>query len=245
MILLISLIVRVVWIGKRVKGFIMTLKSIIIPITKEKMTQTISNINTTNGLRFLKWEKKKVQQQYSVNMVSEIFKKILEEVKSPEFEETYKQRRLDYKNSLTLSYQLGKMCGEIMVKDLPLLESDYRDLEDSPTYVRVSKEDLDRYDNFLSSHDKPTKEQWDVYLEFRRELENKYLKPEFVVTFNIMNIPDDEMEDFKRGVGDVLWHSDICYYNCDPKDIEVYDTESLNFTKIKLKLRKDDTKRTT
>ncbi len=66
-------------------------------------------------------------------------------------------------------------------------------------------------------------------------LEEKYL-PKFVdCHFQLLNITEENMVEFKLGLRDSLWGCDASHYSTDPDDIEVKADEDGWFTNIRLK----------
>ena len=61
---------------------------------------------------------------------------------------------------------------------------------------------------------------WDDYLNYRKELETKYLPETFNVS--ICNLKEGvDIDSFKQGVGEGMWNTDHSHYSCDPKDIVI------------------------
>jgi hypothetical protein len=80
-------------------------------------------------------------------------------------------------------------------------------------------------------------ERWNKLQSFRKELIKKYLPHTFegYVLPKIHYTENFNMSDFKKGIKDALWDSDVCYYKIENEnDIEISEDEW--FTKITLKL---------
>ena len=66
-------------------------------------------------------------------------------------------------------------------------------------------------------------------------LEEKYLPKTIECRFQLLNITEENMKDFKKGVGASLWDCDCSHYSTEVKDIDVKADEDGLFTIITLK----------
>ena len=130
----------------------------------------------------------------------------------------------------TLQYYVGKLVGEIIVSDhLPTLSTD---MIKSMRVIEVSEEDTKEHDRLSdlwrdSEKDSDDRnEHWDVHLKNMYMLSEKYLPHVLkmrIPKFGIHLITD--MEEFKTGISDVLWNSDLCSYHIEHDKIEIKETE--------------------
>lgn len=169
---------------------------------------------------------------------SDVVSRLMKKINDPEYQERMKQKRINYKKSLTAEYQLGFFVGEDIVnRFLPtlsvepgtrkeILVSD----EDQREYNRLDKR---WYEKCKLGKDQSEKE-WTDFQEFRQVLKTKYLPNPLVCHENLLNIRD--MGKFKAGLMTSLWDCDHCSYSLEKEDIEIYDEEDY-FTIIKLKLK--------
>lgn len=158
-----------------------------------------------------------------------------------------KEKRLKHKESLTLSYQLGRYVGEKISVNIPSLSCDGGGTRKVHTVTTEEQKEVDRlYGLYRERNDGKDQDKTDeerkeitkLFYEYRKyvhTLEKKYFPPTIDLIVNLVNVPESEIDDFKRGISRSLWDSDTCTYNLNVENITVEDDESLYFTKIKLK----------
>lgn len=162
--------------------------------------------------------------------------KIIERIEDPEYKEKSRQKRLDNKNTLTTERQFGFFVGEtIIAKYLPQLSID----TDSGKVVQVSDEDEKKYKDaekkwFRCDNEEEKQKFWLKYYNLRQTLIKKYLPKALICHFDILSIINED--EFKKGLIESLWNSDICEYSLNPDDIKIYDDEKVFFTIIELNL---------
>jgi len=169
---------------------------------------------------------------------SDVVSRLMKKINDPEWQEQMKQKRINYKKSLTAEYQFGFFVGEDIVnRFLPTLsvEGGTRkqievSSEDQREYNRLDKKWYDRCKNGKDE----SKDEWNELQNFRQVLKAKYLPNPLVCHEKLMNIRD--MGKFKAGLITSLWDCDHCNYSLEREDIEIYDEDDY-FTIIKLKLK--------
>jgi hypothetical protein len=166
------------------------------------------------------------------------FKKLIEEVRSPEYKEKMINKNKEYLKNVGMDYQLGFYIGENIVDNyLPTLSTD---MIHSRKVIKVSEKDeiennrLD--DEWFNSctHERGNsgdKEKWEAYFNHNKMLERKYLPQTLECVFSLIRI--DDMNKFKEGIKESLWNCDMCSYNIDEEKIEIYNDLELGFTHIK------------
>jgi hypothetical protein len=165
-------------------------------------------------------------------------KKLIEEVRSPEYKEKMINKNKEYLKNVGMDYQLGFYIGENIVDNyLPTLSTD---MIHSRKVIKVSEKDeiennrLD--DEWFNSctHEignSGDKEKWEAYFNHNKVLERKYLPQTLECVFSLIRI--DDMNKFKEGIKESLWNCDMCSYNIDEEKIEIYNDLELGFTHIK------------
>jgi len=165
-------------------------------------------------------------------------KKLIEEVRSPEYKEKMINKNKEYLKNVGMDYQLGFYIGENIVDNyLPTLSTD---MIHSRKVIKVSEKDeiennrLD--DEWFNSctHERGNsgdKEKWEAYFNHNKVLERKYLPQTLECVFSLIRI--DDMNKFKEGIKESLWNCDMCSYNIDEEKIEIYNDLELGFTHIK------------
>ena len=165
-------------------------------------------------------------------------KKLIEEVRSPEYKEKMMNKNKEYLKNVGMDYQLGFYIGENIVDNyLPTLSTD---IIHSRKVIKVSEKDeiennrLD--DEWFNSctHERGNsgdKEKWEAYFNHNKMLERKYLPQTLECVFSLIRI--DDMNKFKEGIKESLWNCDMCSYNIDEEKIEIYNDLELGFTHIK------------
>ena len=165
-------------------------------------------------------------------------KKLIEEVRSPEYKEKMINKNKEYLKNVGMDYQLGFYIGENIVDNyLPTLSTD---MIHSRKVIKVSEKDeiennrLD--DEWFNSctHERGNsgdKEKWEAYFNHNKMLERKYLPQTLECVFSLIRI--DDMNKFKEGIKESLWNCDMCSYNIDEDKIEITNDLELGFTHIK------------
>lgn len=162
----------------------------------------------------------------------EKFRKLLHV--TDEKREKWKQKRIEEKKKLTLESQLGFYVGEQIVDDyLPTLSTGVR----SRQVIEVSEEDVTENNrlqeewyettSYGRKHDSDgntgNKEKWELYFQHNKMLEKKYL-PEILKCYvGILNV--ENIDEFKKGIINSLWNSDICCYSLKSENIKIYDDD--------------------
>lgn len=173
---------------------------------------------------------------------SKIVNKIFKEL-TPERMEEMRLKRIARTKALTMEYQLGWYVGEMIVtRYLPTLNVD---MLQTRNCIKVSNdEELEvkrLNDVWYANYDEKVKNDsnWIALREYHSMLEEKYLPP--VLDCHIQPINVVDLVEFKRGVRDSLWDSDLCHYDITTNDdIEIVDDEDGYFTTIKLKYKKSE-----
>ncbi len=159
-----------------------------------------------------------------------------------------KRKRLERKSKLTLAYQLGFYVGEQIVnRYLPTLSVDML-----KTHVNISVtcgegdecrrlNDLWYAKAMQDRNDKSAgdSEEWKALRAYHEMLEAKYLKDTIDCHFQVLNIEEKDMDDFKAGIGASLWDCDCSRYSTKKENIGVREDEDGWFTIITLKRSKD------
>lgn len=169
---------------------------------------------------------------------SDVVSRLMKKINDPEWQVRMKQKRINYKKSLTAEYQLGYFVGEDIVnRFLPTLSVEGGTIkqilvssDEQRKYDRLNKEWYDRCKNGKDE----SKDEWTEFQNFRQELITKYLPNPLICHEKLLNIRDTGK--FKAGLITSLWDCDHCNYSLDHEDIEIYDEDDY-FTIIKLKLK--------
>lgn len=158
-----------------------------------------------------------------------------------------KKRLLEERASLSIAYQLGFYIGEEIVnRFLPTLSIDLiitkknisvtcaegdecRRLNDVWFEKRMSVKGSD------SEKAKATEEEWKAVRAYHEMLEEKYLPKTVECYFTMLNITEENMQDFKKGIGVSLWNCDCSHYSANSEDIDVKEDSDGFFTIITLK----------
>lgn len=173
---------------------------------------------------------------------SKIVDKIFKEL-TPERMEEMRLKRIARTKALTMEYQLGWYVGEMIVtRYLPTLSVD---MLQTRNCIKVSNdEELEAKrlnDVWYANYDEKVKNDsnWIALRKYHAMLEEKYLPP--VLECHIAPLNVENMGEFKKGVRDSLWDSDLCHYDITDNDsIEVVGDEGAYFTIIKLKYKKSE-----
>ena len=156
--------------------------------------------------------------------------------------EEFKNKRLKERSSLSLAYQLGIYVGEqIVYRYLPTISIDSIKTK---TNISVTCAEGDEYRRLHdiwfkaameNRNDKSKSEvEWKELRGYHDTLLDKYLPNTFECSFQLLNITEENMVEFKKGVGDCLWSSDCSHYSADPEHIEVKTDTDGYFTVITL-----------
>jgi len=137
----------------------------------------------------------------------------------------------------SLESQLGFYVGEYIYQHfLPTLSTDKLK---SRKVVQVSEEDAVENARLetvwaacMKSNDSET-EEWKAYYNHNKMLELKYLP--HVLKCHIPQIYVENIEEFKKGLIDSLWNSDLCVYSLKPENIKIGSQEKY-FTSIEFAL---------
>ena len=172
------------------------------------------------------------------NKLSDLFRDI-----TPEKREKFKKERLERKSKLTLAYQLGFYVGEQIVdKHLPTLSVDMLKTRKNISVTCAEGDECRRLDDVWykkrmesRDDDKHSETEWNALRAYHEMLEAKYLPSTVECHFSLLNINEENMSDFKKGIGDSLWDCDCSHYSTKPEDIEVKADEEGWFTIITLK----------
>jgi hypothetical protein len=169
---------------------------------------------------------------------SDVVSRLMKKINDPEWQKQAKQKRENYKKSLTAEYQLGYFVGEDIVnRFLPTLsvEGGTRkeilvSSDEQREYNRLDKKWYERCKSGVIN----ARDEWKELQEYREFLKVKYLPNPLICHEKLLNIRD--MDKFKTGLITSLWDCDHCNYSLESEDIEIYDEEDY-FTIIKLKLK--------
>lgn len=167
---------------------------------------------------------------------SEVVERLMKRL-TPEYRENMKKKRIEIKNSLTAMWQLGFYVGEYIVhNDLPTISVE----AGTRRVIPVSVEDENEYRNiekkwFIEYQKSEAKEEWESYQQYRQKLKKKYLPETLKCYVSVLNITN--ISEFKEGLINSLWNSDVCNYSLNPEDINIYDDDECYFTIIELVLR--------
>lgn len=168
------------------------------------------------------------------------FSRFLEE-RTPEQKEERRQQRIAKIKAMTMEYQLGEYVGEAIARDeLPTLSTDWIQ---SQNVIQVTQEESEKVDelemNWQKSHETstPTNAEWEELVSYRNMLEQKYL-PE-ILECHIQPVNVNDEEEFKKGVANGIWNSDLSHYECSgPEDITFRLDDQAIFTIVTLKRTK-------
>lgn len=161
--------------------------------------------------------------------------------------EEHKQKRLSERANLTLAFQLGYYVGEeIINKHLPTLSVDMLQTRKVISVTSDEYHECQKLNDIwfnktmsLKGSDKEkleaTKEEWQAFRAYHEMLEDKYLPKTVECHFGLLNITENDMEEFKKGVSLSLWDCDCSHYSVKEEDISVVADEYGDFTVITLK----------
>lgn len=158
-----------------------------------------------------------------------------------------KQRRLDAKSKLTLAFQLGFYIGEKIVnKYLPTLSVDGIHTNKNISVTIAEGDEAKRLNDVWFSkrmsaegnedaRGKESEEEWKALRAYHEMLEEKYLPKTIDCHFGVLNITEEHMTEFKKGVSISLWDCDCSHYSTKLEDIDIKDDDDTMFTIITLK----------
>lgn len=154
-----------------------------------------------------------------------------------------KKRLLARRASLTLAYQLGFYVGEQIVnRFLPTLSVDGIHTRKNISVTCAEGDECRRLNDVWyrktwedRDNKKHSEAEWKALRAYHEMLEAKYLPSTVECHFNLLNITEENMADFKKGVGASLWDCDCSHYSTLPEDIDVKADEEGWFTVITLK----------
>jgi len=161
--------------------------------------------------------------------------------------EEFRQKRLSSRANLTIAFQLGFYVGEEIVnKYLPTLSVDMFQtrkvisvtIEEYNECKRLDEVWFEKSMSFERDDNKKseaTKEEWQALRAYHEILEEKYLPKTIDCHFGLLNITENDMEEFKKGVSLSLWDCDCSHYSVKEEDISVVPDEDGYFTVITLK----------
>lgn len=167
-------------------------------------------------------------------MRNEKLTEIINQINTEEYKEIERQRIQKHKDSLTPSQQLGYYVGEdIIVENLPTLSTD---MLQSRVVIKVSEEDTEYSeklrDEWRKAYQEAEKdpslkdlsvEKWQLYRDNQRYLDKKYLPETLRCVKNNLNLNNINIDEFKKGLIDSLWNSDLCSYSLKPENITTED----------------------
>lgn len=155
------------------------------------------------------------------------------------FDSSPKEKKERVKKSS--EFQLGQYVGYYIYHVyLPTLSSD---MIQSRNVIKVTDEEfgINRKLNIDSFMDYLDKKEYDIsfrlYLNNLNELKRKYLPEVLECWFLPLDISDET--EFKEGLINALWNTDLCHYSLNSDDITIVDDtheDMLLSTSIKLKL---------
>lgn len=161
---------------------------------------------------------------------------------TPEEQEEFKKKMLEKRSAITLAYQLGYYVGEqIVARFLPTLSVDMIHTRKNISVTCGEGDECRRLNNvwfnkyFGSDDIGSNSDEWMAVRAYHEMLEEKYLPKTVECHFQLLNITEEHMAEFKEGVGDSLWDCDASHYSTDAEDIDVKADDDGWFTIITLK----------
>ena len=160
------------------------------------------------------------------------------EERTTEQKEERRQQRIAKIKATSMEYQLGTYVGELIARDqLPTLSTDWIQ---SQNVIEVTPEESKKVEelemNWQKSHEAstPTNTEWEELITYRQTLEEKYLPEVLECYIQPVNVEDEEQ--FKKGVADGIWDSDLSHYECSgPEDVTFRLDDQAMFTVVTLK----------
>jgi hypothetical protein len=181
-------------------------------------------------LTFDEWKKKLVED------VKSSMKRIFDEISTPEYKQKQIEEHQKYLDEVSMDFQLGYFVGENIVNNyLPTLSTD---MIHSRKVIQVNEEDtieIERLnkESWINNYELIDKEKWKLYLNYKKMLEKKYLPQTLECVFSLIRI--DDIKKFKEGLKSSLWNCDMCSYNVEEENIEIYNDLEIGYTHIKFK----------
>lgn len=164
---------------------------------------------------------------------------------SAEDREKFKQEREKRRKSLSLAYQLGYYVGEQIIDDyLVTLSCDEIRTRKNISVTCAEGDEYRRLNDVWFSKHCNTKDsggdsdEWKALRAHHQILEDKYIPNILECHFTLLNIEEQYMDDFKKGIGVSLWDCDCSYYSTQPEDIDVTIDDDQYFIIITLKKSK-------
>lgn len=166
---------------------------------------------------------------------------------TPERREELRQMSLKTRASWSLAYQLGVYVGEQIVdKHLPTLSVDGLQTRTNISVTCGEGDECRRLQDIWynkrtsikgseTEQSEGSKEEWKALRAYHEMLEEKYLPKTIECHFGLLNITEEHMAEFKKGVGDSLWDCDCSHYSTKSEDITVQADDEGWFTNITLK----------
>jgi hypothetical protein len=203
--------------------------------------------NPTSTFTFEEWKNDHGVKIANAIERSSSLKKIIDEIRTPEYKERRLKEKKEGKERLTAEYQFGYYVGEeIVTRHLPTITTD---MIKSRNQIKVSDEDTEEnkrlHDEWWETgqygsrkNEELSKENWKLYRQNMVMLEKKYLPNPLKCHIDLLNIRDEK--EFKDGLIRSLWNCDMCTYSLKPEDIKIYDDEDLWFTIIEFVLRDEE-----
>ncbi len=162
--------------------------------------------------------------------------------RTPEEKAESTKRRLAERAQLSLAYQLGIYVGEEIVhRYLPTLSCDSITTRTNISVTCAEGDEARRLNDvwFKIAHNTNDSTadtaEWKALRAHHEMLEEKYLPKTVECHFQLLNIREEDMADFKRGVSHSLWGCDASHYSTDENDISVEADKDGWFTIITLK----------
>ena len=154
-----------------------------------------------------------------------------------------KNKRIEERSKLSLALQLGFYVGEgIVIRYLPTLSVDDIQTRKVISVTHAENKEAKRLNDVWytkrsaskNDDDTESEEEWKALRAYHEMLEAKYLPSAIKCYFGVLNITEENMADFKRGVAMSLWDCDCSHYSTKPENISVVADEDGYFTVITL-----------
>ena len=168
---------------------------------------------------------------------SGVLDRLLKEL-TPEKREELRLKRIAEIKSLSVEYQLGQFVGEKIVRlFLPSLEIDSFETRNLIKVEPAEKAEAKRLSDAWWKKHQVSKEEsdaeWIALRSYHKQIEDKYLPKELICHIEPVNYTNEE--EFKSGLINALWHSDISHYNCSKtSDVDVKLDDDGFFTVVTL-----------
>lgn len=155
-----------------------------------------------------------------------------------------KQKRIEERAKLSLALQLGYYVGEDIVRRfLPTLSVDDIQTRKVISVTHAENKEAKRLNDVwytkcsASKNDDHTEseEEWKALRAYHEMLEAKYLPSTIDCHFFYLNISEENMADFKKGISISLCDCDCSHYSVKAENISVVADEDGYFTIITLK----------